>query len=127
MICQPIGCQNPASYEVSLRFYSPLQKAWTRVISNAVVPRNSLAGRPQRLDSIGDIIWSYVKLYEQTHSSWVAHWPRQSYEQLVREFVRKLDVDCFENRRMYARAANQPDTAQMNAIFRAITSRTWLC
>lgn len=127
VLCDPSSCQNPVSYSASLRLYSPLSKLVARVVVASVLPRTPQTGRLQRLDSLSQLAWRRLRFYEETHGEWVVAWGRERYEQAVREWVRRLDSQCFEKQRATERWAAEEDTTKAAAILNEIDSKTWLC
>ena len=45
-------------------------------------------------------MYQYVSPYSITRMAWTFHYSRQAYEQGFREFVRRVDVSCFERVRI---------------------------
>jgi hypothetical protein len=136
VLCAPT-CVNPASYAASIRFYSPILRdvavalAYRVLRSSPAMPtgaaRTSLMRRAA--DSLADsVMFPMLDGYELTHGSWVVTWGRQRYEQAVREFVGRIDADCFDKQRALLRlvAANY-DTTALKAYDEFIRSKKWLC
>ena len=128
VICEPASCQNPSHYSASLRFWSPSAPVTAEIIAGRLVPRLPAGTFRFRRDSVANlIVWPLLKNYETTYNTWVAEWGRDRYEQGVREFVRRIDTDCFEHERAYSRALANTDSSVSNSLMREIDSRKWLC
>lgn len=72
-------------------------------------------------------IFSSLRGYEFTYSSWVATWGRDVYERSVREFVRELDYTCFERVRAERRAIAAGGDVERDRYLSFERSRDWMC
>jgi hypothetical protein len=127
VLCEPVTCRDPVSYSASLRLWSPISRPFVEGIAQRVVVVAPLNTRSQRIDSVTALLWRDLKDYETTHRTWAVQWGRDRYEQSIREFVRRLDTECFERDRAVSRLIAATDTAAQNAISRMMESKDWLC
>ncbi|MGH8542113.1 MAG: hypothetical protein ACREX3_00360 [Gammaproteobacteria bacterium] len=127
VICDP-SCDQPITYAAALRFWSPLSEYTAQRIAMRIVPQSPAISREQRADSVGrEVVWPILRRFEETHRTWVVNWGRERYEQAAREFVRRIDVDCFERARAIERAMATPDSSRLTAIMDIINKRSWMC
>src|SRR5258708_30050380 len=129
-------CLSAASYSAALRLYAPFDRSSASTAASLTLYhfRASLpeadrracgwferqirstscdAAASARRDSAEQLIYATLRLYERTVDTWVVEWGRQTYEQAIREFVRAIDVRCFEPKRRVQRAVTNGDTVAL--------------
>ncbi|HKO20624.1 MAG TPA: hypothetical protein VJU82_17240 [Acidobacteriaceae bacterium] len=127
VICLPNDCQNAERYVIALQFARPYQSFTSSVLAAVAIARKPSATYRARRDSAAAYIGSMMHGYEQSLDLWAVSWGRTVYEQAAREFIRRLDAECFEKTRAAWRYAAHPDSSARVALDEFVASRHWIC
>ena len=128
VLCRP-DCRQPDAYSVSLRLYTPFRKGMALSLANEVREMFAQSAGPST-DSLSRFFANQLSGYERSHQLWAVNWGRNVYERAVRELVRELDSECFEQFRILGRLSPSvmaTDSVTARALFREWMSKTWLC
>lgn len=120
VLCLPENCEAAISYAVALRISEPLDTGFLRV----ALQEADAAARITRKALMENA--DMLRLYEETHQSWVLNWGRNVYDQAVRELVAEIDTKCLEKKRILNRLY-KTDTATREHLRQRLRNEEWMC
>ena len=88
-------CDRATGYIGSFEVFEPVSLINARVLAELSLPQGKLATQAQVLR-----MYEYLRAYSIRRMLWTFQYGRQTYEQGFREFVRRVDVSCFEQVRI---------------------------